>query len=112
MKKVVASISLAFASTVANATGTWTSGIQEVTNIIWTPYYHGFYTSAATYHNPEGCEIQHSNLYVFDSTLSDKDADRLYAQLLVALTAQKTVFVWVDGCVSGVPNVKGLQINQ
>jgi hypothetical protein len=112
MKTFMSYVVLVFASGIASASGTWTSGIQQVTNVIWTPDYHGFYTSAATFHNPEGCAIQHTNLYQLDPTLDDKTIDRLYAQLLLALTTEKTVFIWVDGCLSGTPKVKGLQINQ
>lgn len=91
--------------------GIWTDGTQIVTNVIWVPDFHGFYVPSTNFQNPQGCTIEHQNLYLFDSTLDDKTVDRLYAQLLLALSTQRTVYVWLDGCQSGTPKVKGLQIN-
>jgi hypothetical protein len=109
MKRLVAllTLSLAFASSHA---ATWTNGTQVVENIIWKPGYHGFYASSSTYHDPEGCGGG-SRLYLIDSSVDEKTVDRLYAMLMTAFAAGKTVYVWVEGCSGSMPKFTGLQVN-
>jgi hypothetical protein len=90
----------------------WTNGQQVISNIIWTPTYHGFYVSASTYHDPQGCGGT-SNLYLIEpSTNADATAtNRLLALITAAMAQGKTVYVWVDGCSTSIPWFSGIQIN-
>jgi hypothetical protein len=87
----------------------WTNGTQLVTNVIWVPGYHGFYSS--TFHDPENCGGAANKLYLLDPAMDEKTVDRLYAMLLTAASSGKAMHVWVEGCVGTSPKVKGLQLN-
>jgi len=108
MKKTLCLLGLLLSPTAFAAT--WTNGTQVVENIIWKPGYHGFYTSSSAFHDPESCGGG-SRLYLIDPALDEKTVDRLYAMLLAAWSTGKTVYVWTDGCIGGMPKFTGLQIN-
>jgi hypothetical protein len=112
MKQLMVFSALLLATASSNA-ATWTNGTQIVENIIWRPGYHGFYVSSSTYHDPESCGSGGggSRLYLIDPSVDEKTVDRLYAMLMTAFAAGKTVYVWVDGCTDSIPKFTGLQVN-
>lgn len=108
MPRLLVLAGLFLSSTLANA-ATWTNGTQIVEFVIWKPGYHGFYTTAGTSQDPEGCGS--GRLFLLDPSLDEKTVDRLYAMLLLAHTTGKTIYIWVDGCSGPLPKFTGLQIN-
>lgn len=110
MRRLIVLIAVSLVATQSVA-ATWTNGTQIVASVIWVPGYHGFYSTSTTFHDPENCGGAFNRLYLFDPSMDEKTVDRLYAMLLTAGTATKTVFVWVDGCVGTAPKIRGLQID-
>jgi hypothetical protein len=101
-------------SNLVNA-ATWTNGEQLVSATIWRPGYHGFYVTAANFHDPQGCRTSSAeSLYLFDPAFEaaeQKTVDRLYSMILTAQTSGKKLHVFVDGCVNQYPRITGLQVN-
>ena len=89
----------------------WSNGSQTVNNIIWRPGYKGFYVPPSTYQDVNNCGDT-TNLYVVDTTLSEKEIDRLYSIILTAFTTGKKLHLWLDGCQGKIPKFTGLQINK
>lgn len=110
MKRLFALIAMSLLASQSFA-ATWTNGTQRVGSVIWIPGYHGFYSTATTFHDPENCGGASSRLYLFDPSLDEKTIDRLYALLLSASASDKKMFVWVNGCVGTSPKIGGLQMD-
>ena len=108
-KKLLLIFLLVFPISVFSATS-WTNGKQVIKHIIWKPNYHGFYVDSATYHDPNSCGDT-SNLYLIDSSLDEKEVNRLYSMMLVAFSSGKKVHLWVTGCRTKFPTFNGLQVN-
>jgi hypothetical protein len=76
----------------AHATGTWTNGQQVISNIIWTPGYHGLYVEAGTYHDPQACNGANRLYLIHPTTDADTVAtNRLLALITAAMAQGKTV---------------------
>lgn len=104
---------LLFAISLPVLGASWTDGNQVIRAVIWKPGYHGFYVESSIFHdpNPSPCGSP-SPLYLMDSSLSEKETDRLYSMMLTAVSTGKRLHVWVNGCQSGYPTFSGLQVNK
>jgi hypothetical protein len=109
MKKIFIGFIL-FVSAQVSAGDGWTNGKQEIKHIIWKPGYHGFYVKPSTYHDINNCGDK-SNLYLIDSSVTEKEVDRLYSMILVAFSSGKKVHLWLSGCQGRFPIFTGLQVN-
>lgn len=97
----------------AHAAGVWTNGQQVISNIIWTPTYHGLYVEASTYHDPQGCNAGNRMYLIHPTTDADAVAtNRLLALITAAMAQGKTIYLFVDGCSTyPTPYFTGIQIN-
>jgi hypothetical protein len=89
----------------------WSNGQQIVKHIIWKPGYHGFYVDSSLYQDINSCGST-GNLYILDSTLTEKEVDRLYSLILLAFSSNKKVHLWFSGCKGKTPTFTGLQVNK
>jgi hypothetical protein len=114
MNKILIVIVLSCVSSLASAAA-WTNGEQVVDATIWRPGYHGFYVTAANFHDPQACRTASAeNIYLFDPAFEaseEKTTDRLFSMVLTAQASGKKLHVFVDGCVGQYPKITGLQMN-
>lgn len=89
----------------------WSNGQQVIKHIIWRPDYHGFYVDSSLYQDINSCGGT-SSLYLIDSTLTEKEVDRLYSLILLAFSSNNKVHLWFSGCQGKIPIFTGLQVNK